>query len=373
MRLNKSHIDGCRRRFEDDIEQTKRKGFSIMQIPSFFTILRSARLVGIGATLLLVSACAVPTPPAETTKLKLCYNNTGIQTFLPRYASRAGIFKEYGLEIEEVLFRGAPNSTAALISGEVDLCQFGVDATVSAVAAGADLAVLGAFFNRDASQLIASPDIRSPQDLKGKKVLANRPNTPTTRFTIVYLEKYGVSADEVELVDIGNGTVADRVNGVLTGNASATLVTSPVDAARAVQQGAVVLIGADEVKAGDRISGAITVSRARMAKQRDAYVRFMKAMHTAAARIPSDEKGVAAAVADFSKLDPQKDAELISIIYRDYLLKYVDVVPYPSMSALQAQIDALAKDVPNVEGTRPEKYVDTSIIDELVASGFMKK
>jgi ABC-type nitrate/sulfonate/bicarbonate transport system substrate-binding protein len=182
-----------------------------------------------------------------------------------------------------------------------------------------------------------------------------------------------VSADEVELVDIGNGTVADRVNAVLTGNASATLVASPVDAARAVQKGAVVLLSADEVKAGDRISNAITVSRARMAKQRDAYVRYMKAMHTAAARIPSDEMGVAAAVADFSKLDPQKDAELISIIYKNFLLKYVDAIPYPSMSALQAQIDSMSEDVPKVVGTRPEEYVDTSIIDELVASGFMKK
>jgi ABC-type nitrate/sulfonate/bicarbonate transport system substrate-binding protein len=150
-------------------------------------------------------------------------------------------------------------------------------------------------------------------------------------------------------------------------------VASPIDAARAVQKGAVVLLSADEAKPGDRISSAITASRAPMAKQRDAYVRFMKAMHAAAVRIPSDEKGVAAAVADFSKLDPQKDAELISIIYKDFLLKYVDVVPYPSMSALQAQIDALAKDVPNVEGTRPEDYVDMSIIDELVASGFIKK
>ena len=43
------------------------------------------------------------------------------------------------------------------------------------------------------------------------------------------------------------------------------------------------------------------------------------------------------------------------------------------IAALQAQIDNLAADVPAVVGTTPEKYTDLSIVDELVAAGFMKK
>ena len=54
-------------------------------------------------------------------------------------------------------------------------------------------------------------------------------------------------------------------------------------------------------------------------------------------------------------------------------MKYLDAIPYPSKSALQAQIDTLAEDVPAVVGTTPEKYLDLSIVDELVAAGFMKK
>ena len=325
---------------------------------------------------LLLSACAAPSasaPQAPLTKMKLCYNNTGTQSFLPRYATRAGIFKEFGLEVEEVLFKGAPNSTAALISGEVDLCAFTIDTTIAATAAGADLAVIGSFFNRDSSQLIASAEIRSPQDLKGKKVIATRPNSQTTQFTILYLKAYGVSPDDVEIVDVGSGTVGDRVNAVLTGNAAATLVISPVDAARAVQKGAVVLLRADQLVVPDRIGAAITVSRSRMAKQRDAYVRYMKALYTAVARIPTDEQGVKAALADFSKLDVEKDAAILDITYQDFLLKYLDAIPYPSTSAIQAQIDNFAEDVPAVVGTTPEKYLDMSIVDELVAAGFMKK
>lgn len=340
---------------------------------AFHVALKRGILFSLTACMLTLSACAAPAASTEPTKLKFCYNNTGTQSFIPRYAARAGIFKEFGLEVEEVLFKGAPNSTAALISGDVDLCAFTIDTTISATAAGADLAVIGSFFNRDASQLIASADIRSPQDLKGKKVIATRPNSSTTQFTILYLKAYGVSPDDVEIVDVGSGTVGDRVNAVLTGNAAATLVISPVDAARAVQKGAVVLMRADQLVVPDRIGAAITVSRAHMAKQRDTYVRFMKAMYTAVARIPSDEPGVTAALAEFSKLDVQKDAETLKITYREFLLKYVDPVPYPSRSALQAQIDNLAADVPAVVGTTPDKYTDLSIVDELVASGFMKK
>lgn len=321
---------------------------------------------------LLLSACAAPAASAPLTKLKFCYNNTGTQSFLPRYATRAGIFKEFSLEVEEVLFKGAPNSTAALISGEVDLCTFSPDTAVAATAAGADLAIIGSFFNRDSSQLIASADIRSPQDLKGKKVIASRPKSSTTQFTILYLTEYGVTPDDVEIVDIGSGTVADRVNAMLTGNAAATLVASPIDAARAVQKGAIVLLRAEQITPPDRIANSFIVSRSKMAKQRDAYVRFMKAMYTAVARIPTDEQGVKAALADFSKLDVKKDAAILDITYQDFLLKYLDAIPYPSKSAMQAQIDTLAEDVPAVVGTTPEKYLDLSIVDELVAAGFMK-
>ena len=242
-----------------------------------------------------------------------------------------------------------------------------------ATAAGADLAIIGSFFNRDSSQLIASADIRSPQDLKGKKVIASWPKSSTTQFTVLYPTECGVTPDDVEIVDIGSGTVADRVNAVLTGNAAATLVASPIDAARAVQKGAVVLLRAEQIMPPDRIANPFIVSRSKMAKQRDAYVRFMKARYTAVARIPTDEQGVKAALADFSKLDVEKDAAILDITYQDFLLKYLDAIPYPSKSALQAQIDTLAEDVPAVVGTTPEKYLDLSIVDELVAAGFMKK
>ena len=117
----------------------------------------------------------------------------------------------------------------------------------------------------------------------------------------------------MEIVDIGSGTVADRVNAVLTGNAAATLVASPIDAARAVQKGAVVLLRAEQIMPPDRIANPFIVSRSKMAKQRDAYVRFMKARYTAVARIPTDEQGVKAALADFSKLDVEKDAAILDI------------------------------------------------------------
>lgn len=191
-----------------------------------------------------------------------------------------------------MLVKGAPNATAALISGEVDVCTGALDTTLSATAAGADLVVIGSYFNRDSSQPIASADIRAPQDLKGKKVIANRPNSQTTRFTLIFLKAYGLVPEDVKMVDIGNGTVTDRVNTVLSGNAAATLVTSPVDAVRAVQKGAVILLRANQLTVPDRMGSPITVSRARLTKQRDVYVRFMKAMYAAVTRMPSDEPGI---------------------------------------------------------------------------------
>lgn len=333
-------------------------------------------LASIAFTGALVACAGNPTAvpnAAAPMVLRYCQSSTGTQYFLPRYAIRSGIFAEFGLDVKEVMVRGSENAAKAMIAGDVDVCGIGTDVAISAAAAGSDLVIIGSFFNRNSAMLLGTSDIRTPNDLKGKKVYISRPHSVVTRNTKLYLAKYGVKEGDVEFVDGGSASTSERVTAMLAGNASALLVSNLTDVLGALKKGATVLIDASQVNPPDRMSAVIVTRKESLTKNREAYKRLIKAMATAVTRMSKDPEGVKAALADFHKLDPKKDADMIDKIYSDFLLKYVDRKPIPSQVAMRDQIDELNDGLPKAASRDPQAYVDQTLIDELAAEGFFNE
>jgi signal transduction histidine kinase/ABC-type nitrate/sulfonate/bicarbonate transport system substrate-binding protein len=112
-------------------------------------------------------------------KEKGFYKDAGLDVTLKEY--------EYGLDIEDEVLSGRVNYG---IYNSSTLLDFLNDKPV---------VLLASYFKRAALVLITTPDIRSPRDLVGKKVMASTKEDFELNFG-EYFHGYGVSVDKIQLV-----------------------------------------------------------------------------------------------------------------------------------------------------------------------------
>lgn len=110
--------------------------------------------------------------------------------FLPAHAADdLGTWKKRGLEVEIVAFPGDARLQQAFAAGSI---EFGLGSATGAIAAidkGLETRMIGAISNSVALMgLVARPEIRSKEDLKGKTVGATSPNA-LTDVLVKYLSK----------------------------------------------------------------------------------------------------------------------------------------------------------------------------------------
>jgi ABC-type nitrate/sulfonate/bicarbonate transport system substrate-binding protein len=84
-------------------------------------------------------------------------------------AKEGGYLSKYGIEAE-LIYIPAVAATQALIAGEIQLAQVTGVSTAGAILAGADVRIIASSLNRLVGFIYARPEIKSPEQLKGKSL-----------------------------------------------------------------------------------------------------------------------------------------------------------------------------------------------------------
>ena len=181
------------------------------------------RLTFIAALVLLNAHLAY----AETTRLIVAYASPAA-SFCPAWIARSeGIFAKYGLNVEMVLMQGASTYMAALANGNIQVLYGGGTAVSRAIATGGfDLVVIATETRYVPLRLMVNSSIRTPADLKGKKLGAGRAGLDEYA-TILYLEKFGLApGKDVQIVYMSGG-VPNRIAAMKQGLIDGVAVNSP--------------------------------------------------------------------------------------------------------------------------------------------------
>jgi len=104
---------------------------------------------------------------------------------MPWIAQEAGLFKKYELDFRLVFIQSSPIATAATMSGDAEIGVTGAVGNVRAIVQGSnDLVFIGGMKNFLTHSIMGRADIKTPQDLKGKKVAVGRFGGNTHYFVI---------------------------------------------------------------------------------------------------------------------------------------------------------------------------------------------
>ena len=138
-----------------------------------------------------------------------------------------GLFAKYGVDVEPIYFGGGMNSIAAVTSNSVQFLAAGSTATISARLGGADLTMLSVQSSKLDYSVMVSPDIKSPQDFKGKIVTGTRPGASADTALRLYIRKYGLEPDkDVVFISVGESQQG-RFNALVRGMVVGTVLPPP--------------------------------------------------------------------------------------------------------------------------------------------------
>ena len=128
-------------------------------------------------------------------------------------AQDQGFFRRYGIELTFVQVRNGPVGMAAIASGETQLHEGSATAAVlGAAAEGLDLIFVAGMINKLIGNIIASPKIKSPADLKGKTIAVTSASGGSWMFTTLALEYWGLDAkrDGISFRILGDESVRSQ-------------------------------------------------------------------------------------------------------------------------------------------------------------------
>jgi ABC-type nitrate/sulfonate/bicarbonate transport system substrate-binding protein len=156
-------------------------------------------------SLLFVFFCCLFAPisaGAQTTSIRIAFNGFGGMT--PFYLGQdVGIFKKQGLTLEMIFIPGGSLSLQALIGRSLDLLMTGGPPVVNAYLQGARIKIIAGMTNLLPYTFVVTGGVRSPEQLKGKKIGISRFGSNTDYVVRLALNQFALSPNEVQIIQVG--------------------------------------------------------------------------------------------------------------------------------------------------------------------------
>jgi NitT/TauT family transport system substrate-binding protein len=285
--------------------------------------------------------------------------------WIPWLAKEAKIYEKNGLDVEIVLLRGSGQSSQALLGGSRLAAPVALPQVMLADLNGADLVNVAHTIAMASSKLVVKPEIKRPEDLRGKKIATSSIGSLGDFLFRYALRKYGVNPDR-EITWLSIGTNAERLQALLTGAIDGADVAYPADV-QAERKGYRVLI--DARKEISFPTTSIVTRRKTIREDRETVMRFVRS-HVEGIAFHKQNKEFSLKV--LTKYVRTTDPEFLEGSYNIFKQDFI-AAPYPITKGLEPTYDYVAQTRPEIRSHKPEEFVDASFITELDKSGFIKK
>ena len=107
-------------------------------------------------------------------------------------AKEAGLFKKYGLDAELIFINGSTRGIQSLIAGDLDFAGAVGTSAINGRLAGGDVLIVDSLVNTLPYYILARPEIKSPEDLKGRILATHIPGTSADFAVRLALRKYAI-------------------------------------------------------------------------------------------------------------------------------------------------------------------------------------
>ena len=316
-------------------------------------------LIGSMAILVLLSGSAA----RSAEQIRVGYGSLSTSYAPIWVAGEAQLFQKNGITAE-VLYLESALVRTALIAG--DIVMGGMSGTTMAAPRlqGADPIIIASFLNSLQYRLVVRPEIKTPAQLKGKRVGVAGFGLGAHRGAQIMVAKLGLNPDnDVVMLQIGGDPT--RLSALLSGTIDASVFNPPLYK-RAVEAGMRVLANIEEMGFPMQASALVTTEQF-VRKNPDLMRRAMRSIIESIYVIKSNPELTKRAIRKYMRFRDDRDTDEAYQIMRDVTPRK----PYLTVEGIKTVLDELALKVPAARTAQPREFMDTRFIEELDRSGFI--
>ena len=253
-----------------------------------------------------------------------------------------------------------------LLTGELDLIIAPSATLVTSRLAGADTIMVSTNLPLFIDHIVSLADITTMEQLKGKTGGVNRLGTTSDMTLRLALRRFGIDPEKDTKI-IATGENPQRLAALARNITQFTLLGEPL-VREAEKMGFRDLIDIGTLKIPYHVNAVVT--REKTVKERRAFVsKVVRAFTEALHFIKTNKEETKALIGKNLKTN---DPEGLERAYKAYNAAFPEV-PTPSWEGVKTLLDDMAPRNPKAAAADPKTFVDTSFVQELETSGFIKQ
>jgi NitT/TauT family transport system substrate-binding protein len=277
----------------------------------------------------------------------------------------AGFFKKHGLDVDLIFIDGSSRGIQSLIAGGIPFTSAVGTAVINGKLAGGDIAIINSLINTLPYYVFGKPEIKSPEDLKGRSAAMHIPGTAADFALRLALKGIGLSLKDIKGVTVGGAPA--RVTAVASGQLDFTVGTEG-EKIRGEKLGLKVVI--DMAKLNIPFQFTCTVATRRMIRENpDLAQRMVRAMAEGVHYYKNNKDPVVNIMQKYARGPSRTFFEEVYDSSRELLVEDT----YPTLEGLKNTLEIQASLDPKAAKAKAEDFVDLRFVEELKTSGFIAK
>ena len=300
-------------------------------------------------------------------RLRIAYSSISA-AYLGIWSARdAGFFAKEGLDDQIIFIPSATQLAQVLVAADVDIASLGGGPVMAASLSGADLKVIGNNVNKLIFSIHAKSDVKSLEDLRGKRIAVSRFGSSADIAARTALRKFNMDpTKDVNLLQLG--TMSNMFGALKSGAVEASVVSPPTQFL-SEKMGFKEIVSITEMDLAYP-NPSMAVRGDLIRAKPELIDRFMRAYVRGIHRARTDREGTIKTLGKYTTIT---DTAILNRAYDFYMTKVLERAPYINMQGMQNALDDVARSVTAAKNAKPEQFVDLRFLDRLEKSGLLKE
>jgi len=331
-------------------------------------MMQQRRVIFICSALTFLFSLLSPANAAQA-RVVIAYSSINPNSSQLEIARAQGFYRKYGLEPEIILVRSSATASAGLAADNIDFGFIGGSALLNSAAEGLPLKMLASFDAQLTYDIIARPEIKTVNDLRGKKFgVGSLGGTPwmAARLAFEYLG-LDEKRDRIQIVAMSNQT--SRFHALEQGSVDAAILQGNFSRSL-IAKGFSVIVDLEQAKI-PFVGAGVVVSSRFLRENQGTIENILKALLEGQSFINAAENKPAVLKIMGAYLKESNPAALqdgFKVLSTNMIRK-----PFPSIAGLNNIKRILALSSTKVGSVKPEDLIDDSFMRKFDRSGVLDR
>ena len=303
-------------------------------------------------------------------RLRLGLSSIGATNGSIWVAEEKGLFRKHGVDAEVIFIGGGgARVVSALLAGDINFSVGGGEGSIRSQMRGAETVIASSTLTKGLQRILAKPEIKTYQDLKGRKVGITQFGSAAHLVLVLMLKKWNMRPDQMQILQVGSSPAL--LASLDKGGIDAAVLTLPTFFL-AEDKGYRVV--ADPMTMDIYyLQNTLETTRSFLRKNREQALKFMRGYIEGIAYFKKNKKESLDIMSRKLRIQSsqERDVRYLEMSYNLMTAAYSDV-PHPSLRAVQSIVDKIAEEDPKVKEREIRSFVDDTLVKELEDSGFTK-